>query len=181
MKSLHYDQCWLYLLYRDVYTYIFVVSSRRNKTNPHHRNKFIPVLNATHLQAFKPKLSTYDQSLQTDQQDVSFYVYVRKSKHFQPHSLLCHLWCIFVAIHSLWCDIYTWWLEKLTKQLRQTFFFSSHTFVFTLLINCSNTVVLAEQSLHHNIILEKQDHCWVSQVCTKIVISYSPMPTLLHI
>ena len=41
--------------------YIFVVSSRRNKTNPHHRNKFIPVLNTTHLQAFKPKLSTYDQ------------------------------------------------------------------------------------------------------------------------
>ena len=41
--------------------YIFVVSSRRNKTNPHHRNKFIPVINATHLQAFKPKLSTYDQ------------------------------------------------------------------------------------------------------------------------
>ena len=40
--------------------YQFVVSSRRNKTNPHHRNKFIPVLNATHLQAFKPKLLTYD-------------------------------------------------------------------------------------------------------------------------
>lgn len=67
MKSLHYDQC----LYVYIY-YTFVVSSRRNKTNPHHRNKFIPVLNATHLQAFKPKLSTYDQLLKTDQQDVSF-------------------------------------------------------------------------------------------------------------
>ena len=72
MKSLHYDQCLLHLIYIDVYQ--FVVSSRRNKTNPHHRNKFIPVLNATHLQAFKPKLSTYDQSLKTDQQDVSLYM-----------------------------------------------------------------------------------------------------------
>ena len=57
-----------------MYVVIFVVSSRRNKTNPHRRNKFIPVLNATHLQAFKPKLSTYDQLLKTDQQDVSLYI-----------------------------------------------------------------------------------------------------------
>jgi|JI91814BRNA_FD_contig_123_58431_length_532_multi_45_in_0_out_1_1 hypothetical protein len=73
MKSLHYDQClFLNLIYiQDVYQ--FVVSSRRNKTNPHHRNKFIPVINATHLQAFKPKLSTYDQLLKIDQQDVSLY------------------------------------------------------------------------------------------------------------
>ena len=90
MKSLHYDQCLL--IYIDVC--IFVVSSRRNKTNPYHRNKFIPVLNATHLQAFKPKLSTYDQLLKTDQQYVSLYV--RKLKHFQPHSLLCHLWCFYM-------------------------------------------------------------------------------------
>ncbi len=89
MKSLHYDQCLLYFIYIDIN--IFVVSSRRNKTNPHHRNKFIPVFNATHLQAFKPKLSTYDQLLKNDQQDVSLYVCVRKLKHFQPHSLLCHL------------------------------------------------------------------------------------------
>ena len=126
MKSLHYDQCWLYFLY------IFVVSSRRNKTNPHHRNKFIPVLNATHLQAFKPKLSTYDQLLTTDQQDVSLYVCVRKLKHFQPHSLLCHLWCILFAISSFLCDIYIWWFEKLTKQLRLTFlFFFHHTQFFS--------------------------------------------------
>ena len=73
MKSLHYDQCLLYFLYIE---YIYVVSSRRNKTNPHHRNKFIPVLNATHLQAFKPKLLTYDQLLKTDQHDSKLYVCV---------------------------------------------------------------------------------------------------------
>jgi len=38
-----------------------------------------------------------------------------------------------------------------------------------LLINCINTIVLAEQSLHHNIIVEKLDHCWVNRICTKIV------------
>ena len=69
---------------------VCVVSSRRNKTNPYHRNKFIPVLNATQLQAFKPKLSTYDQLLKTNQQ-LLVIMCVRKLKHFQPHSLLCHL------------------------------------------------------------------------------------------
>src|SRR3990167_7118218 len=50
----------LFLLYIfEIYIYIFVVSSRRNKTNPHHRNKFIPFLNKTHLKTFNPKLSQY--------------------------------------------------------------------------------------------------------------------------
>ena len=120
-KSNEITSLWPVFYY--IYIYIFVVSSRRNKTNPHHRNKFIPVLNATHLQAFKPKLSTYDQLLKTDQQDVSLYICMRKLKHFQPHSLLCHLWCILFAISSFLYDIYIWLFEKLTKQLRQTFFF----------------------------------------------------------
>ena len=95
MKSLHYDQCWLYFIYIAVYRYIFVVSSRRNKTNPHHRNKFIPVFNATHLQAFKPKLSTYDQLLKSDQQDVSLYV------------CMCVSWNIFNRIHFFAiCDVF---------------------------------------------------------------------------
>lgn len=56
-----------------LYTYIYSLF-HRDETKPTHisRNKFIPVLQATHLQAFKPKLSTYDQLLKTDQQDVSF-------------------------------------------------------------------------------------------------------------
>lgn len=32
-------------------------------------NKYIPVLDATQLQACKPKRSTYDQLVETDQQD----------------------------------------------------------------------------------------------------------------
>ncbi len=78
MKSLHYDQCFI-CIYDE--NHIFVVSSRRNKTNPYHRNKYIPVLNATHLQAFKPKLSTYDQLLKTDQHDVSFNIDVCVSRN----------------------------------------------------------------------------------------------------
>ncbi len=179
MKSLHYDQC-LYEIWYD--TYIFVVSSRRNKTNPHHRNKFIPVLNTTHLQAFKPKLSTYDQLLKTDQQDVSLYMCVRKLKHFQPHSLLCHLWCYIWFLQFI--RFYVIFIYDYLKRWRSSFdkrFFSSYKIYFTLLINCINTVVLAEQSLHHNIILEKLDHCWVNRICTKIVISDSHTTSLFHI
>lgn len=107
--------------------HIFVVSSRRNKTNPHYRNKIIPVLNATLLQAFKPKLSTYDQLLKTDQQDVSLYVCVHKLKHFQPHSLLCHLWCYFIcAIHSflIWYLYIMMW--KVDEAASTNFFFFHH-------------------------------------------------------
>ena len=89
MKSLHYDQCWFY---NSLY-YKFVVSSRRNKTNPYHRNKYIPVLNATRLQAFKPKLTTYDQLWKLDQQNITIYV--------------CMSWNIFNRIHFFAiCDVY---------------------------------------------------------------------------
>jgi hypothetical protein len=107
---------------------------------------------------------------------------------------MCVSWNIFNRIHFfaicdafslqfIRCDViftYNDW-KSWRSSFDKLFFLSSYTFDFTLLINCRNTVVLAEQSLHHNIILEKQDHCWVSQICTKIVISYSPMPTLFHI
>jgi hypothetical protein len=163
--------------------HIFVVSSRRNKTNPHYRNKIIPVLNATHLQACKPKLSTYDQLLKTDQQDVSLYMCV------------CISWNIFNRIHFFAiCDVilfvqfirfYVIFIYDDLKSWRSSFdklfFFSSYTMYFTLLVNCYNTIVLAEQSLHHNIILEKLDHCWVNRICTKIVISESHITSLLHI
>ena len=168
-------------IYRSQLTSIYVVSSRRNKTNPHHRNKFIPVLHTTHLQAFKPKLSTYDQFWTTDQQDVSFSIFV------------CICWNIFNRIHFFAsCDVvyaidssFMWYIDiwRAEKSWRSSFdkpFFSSYTIHFTLLVNCSNTVVLAEQSLHHNIILEKQDHCWVSRIYVKFLISESYMTSLLY-
>ncbi len=111
------------IFYIHWYKYIFVVSSRRNKTNPHHRNKFIPVFNATHLQAFKPKLSTYDQLLKNDQQDVSLYVCVRKLKHFQPHSLLCHLWCIFFLQLIRFYMIFIYDHRKVDEAASTNFFF----------------------------------------------------------
>jgi len=116
-----------------MYIYQFVVSLRRNKTNPHHRNKFIPVLNATHLQAFKPKLSTYDQLLKIDQQDVSLYMCVRKLKHFQPHSLLCHLWCLLFAIRSFLCDIYVDMiiLKSWRSSFDKLFFFIIYIAIYT--------------------------------------------------
>ena len=73
------------------------------------------------------------------------------------------------------------YFQKLTKQLRLTFFSPSYTIDFILLHNCFNTVILAEPSLHHNIILEKLDHWCVSRICTTIVIPYSHTSTLFHI
>lgn len=174
MKSLHYDQCLL----DTYYAYVCVVSSRRNKTNPH-RNKFIPVLDATRVQACKPKLSTYDQSWRTDQQDASLYV--------------CVSWNIFNRIHVFAiCDVPYVQLvrcymklymigRKVDEAASTNSSSSSYTTDFTLLHDCINTIILAEQSLHHNIILEKLDHCCVSRICTKIVIPGSHTKRLFHI
>lgn len=60
-----------------------------------------------------------------------------------------------VRFHAIY--MYIMFFRKLTKQLRRPSF-SSYTHHVTSLVDCSNTVILAEQSLHHNIILEKLDH-----------------------
>jgi hypothetical protein len=127
VKWNHFIMTSVYMCYR----HIFVVSSRRNKTNPHHRNKFIPVLNATHLQAFKPKLSIDDQLLKTDQQDVSLYICV------------CVSWNIFNRIHFFAiCDVFSlcnsfvfmWYsymiIWKVDEAASTNFFFSSYTIYF---------------------------------------------------
>lgn len=183
MKSLHYDQCLLYFNIH-INVYQFVVSLRRNKTNPHHRNKFIPVFYATHLQAFKPKLSTYDQLLQNWSTKYYLYIYV------------CISWNIFNRIHFFAiCDVFLFAIRsffiydisiymiisKVDEAASTNLFFLSYTIHITLLINCINTVVLAEQSLHHNIILEKLDHCWVNRTYTKFSISESHTISLLYI
>ena len=125
MKSLHYDQCFVYIYL----TYIFVVSSRRNKTNPHQGNKYIPVLDATHLQAFKPKLSTYDQLLKTDQQDVSFSMFVCicwnifNRIHFFA---ICDVFFFIYAIHSCFMWYFYIWRAWKVDEAASTNFFSHH-------------------------------------------------------
>ena len=102
------------------------------------------------------------------------YICVHTSKHFQPHSLLCHLWCISFAISSFFLVIHLYMIIiKVNEAASKYFFFSSYTNHFTMPIDCLDTVISAEQSLHHNIILEKLDHSWVNRICTKIVISDS--------
>ena len=123
MKSLHYDQCFSSSAHIWMHALICVVSSRRNKTNPQHGNKFIPVFSATHVQAFEPKLSTHDQSWRTDQQMLD-YRCVRKLKHFQPHSLLCHLWCCVSVIRSFSCNIYM--ISSTVDEAASTNFLTNH-------------------------------------------------------
>lgn len=139
MKSLHYDQCFRYI-YIYIHTYICVVSSRRNKTNPYHRNKIIPVLYATQLQACKPKLSTYDQLLTTNQQAVSLNRCVRKLKHFQPHSLLCQLWCeSFHAIDSFENVISSMMIHYTHMSSRRSSFDNLTNLLFLIIHNLFHT------------------------------------------
>ena len=82
---------------------VVVVSSRRNKTNPHRIGEYFYIQSccsstATHVQAFKPKLAILGSiPLKTDHLSSSSSAMQQPLKHFQPHSLLCHLWCSFVV------------------------------------------------------------------------------------
>lgn len=111
------------------------------------------------------------------------YISLRKLKHFQPHSLHCHLWCFILCklfvFHMIYICIRLY--PKVDEAASTNFSFSSHTLSITLLNNCIDTVILAEQSLHHNIILEKLDHSWVNRICTKFSIYASFRYRLFHI
>lgn len=151
MKSLHYDQCYI-ITYINKYD-IFVVSSRRNKTNPYHRNKFIPVL---FMQLIcKHSSPNYQHMINywklINKMLVYIYICMHKLKHFQPHSLLCHLWCILFVISSFLYDISIWLFVKLTKQLRQTFFFHHIYFIHIAnqLYEYSHTSRTNTSSQHH--------------------------------
>ena len=176
MKSLHYDQCLLYIL-----LYIYSLF-HRDETKPTHIigiNSFLFLMQLI----YKHSSPNYQHMISYWKliNKMLVYICVHKLKHFQPHSHLCQLWCIFyLQFIRFFIWFYIWSFQKLPKQLRLTFF-SSYIIYFILLINCMKTVILAEQSLHHNIILEKQDHCWVSRICTKIVISESYTTSLFHI
>ena len=102
MKSLHYDQCLLYTLY--VYSLF-----HRDETKPTHIigiNSFLFLMQLI----YKHSSPNYQHMINSWKliNKMLVYVYVRKLKHFQPHSLLCHLWCILFAICSFLCDIYIW-------------------------------------------------------------------------
>lgn len=109
-------------VYMHVMICVYVVSSRRNKTNPHNWiYRDIPVLSTTHLQAFKPKQASSDQPQWADQ-------------HGCYRSSSCISWNIFNRIHfiaicDVWLDAtcafghvneHVWSYRKLTKQLRTT-------------------------------------------------------------
>ena len=52
------------------------------------------------------------------------YMCVHKLKHFQPHSLLCHLWCILFAICSFFIVTYLYMIiTKVNEAASKNFFF----------------------------------------------------------
>jgi len=120
MKSLHYDQC----LYMYIYIYIHSLF-HRDETKPTHIigiNSFLFLMQLI----YKHSSPNYQHMINYWKLINKMLVFIdmHKLKHFQPHSLLCLLWCIVMRRNcSFLCNISIWLLEKLTKQLRQTFFF----------------------------------------------------------
>jgi hypothetical protein len=53
--------------------------------------------------------------------DKFLYICMHKLKHFQPHSLLCHLWCSLNLFVFMW--IYIWLFEKVDEAASTNFFF----------------------------------------------------------
>ena len=159
MKSLHYDQCLLLFFY----TYIHVYSLfHRDETKPTHIIEINSFLFLMQL--------IYKHSSPNYQHMISYRQLINKIRHY---IYICVCWNIFNRIHFFAiCDVFLFmWLVRLSceihiminlKSWRSSFdkllFFWSSTIYITLLINCINTTVLAEQSLHHNIILENKDH-----------------------
>ena len=150
MKSLHYDQCFFHHLHTYTYALICVVSSRRNKTNPQHGNKYIPVIIATHVQAFKPKRSTHDPSWRTDQQMLVY-------------RCVCVSWNIFNRIHFFairdaffqWCARFSCNINMIISNVAEaasTDIFSDHTsryHIATWLHQYSSTSQAIASSQHH--------------------------------
>jgi len=54
------------------------------------------------------------------------YMCVRKLKHFQPHSLLCQLWCILRAISSLVYEVMCDRSKSWRSSFDELFFFITH-------------------------------------------------------
>ena len=78
---------------------------------------------------------------------------VRKLKHFQPHSLLCHLWCLLFAIRSFLCDIYVDMiiLKSWRSSFDKLFFFIIYNFfhIANQLYQHSSTSRTIASSQHH--------------------------------
>lgn len=182
MKSLHYDQC-SFSTSIGVNWLLFTLF-HRDETKPTH------IIGINSFLFFIQLI--YKHSSPNYQHIISFGQLINKMFVFL--CVVCICWNIFNRIHFFAsCDVvyaidscFMWNIDlwRAQKSWRSSFdkpFFSSYTIHFTLLVNCSNTLVLAEQSLHHNIILEKQDHCWVSRIYVKFLISESYITSLLHI
>lgn len=124
MKSLHYDQC----LYDINIVYLYSLFHRDETKLTHigiNSFLFLMQLIYKHSSPNYQHMTNYWKLINK----MLVYMCVRKLKHFQPHSLLCHLWCILFAISSLLYEFCIWSFQKLTKQLRQTFFFHHIQFI----------------------------------------------------
>jgi hypothetical protein len=129
-----------------VYIHIYIRCFIETKQNQPIIIRTIPVLNTTLLQAFKPKLLTYDQ-LHWKLINKIYRVCLLKLKHFQPHSLLCQLWCLLT---SVLCIMIKKVIEAASTKL---FFFTIHisrAIVSSQYHPRETRPLLGEPNLHRN-------------------------------
>lgn len=82
------------------------------------------------------------------------YICMHKLKHFQPHSFLCHLWCILFANCSFSCEIliYLYMMTSKVDEAASTNFFFIIYFFFHIanqLFQHSCTSQTIASSQHH--------------------------------
>jgi hypothetical protein len=88
MKSLHYDQCLYVCIYLDIHSLF-----HRDETKPTHIigiNSFLFFMQLI----YKHSSPNYQHMINYEKlinKMLVFFIYLRKLKHFQPHSLLCQL------------------------------------------------------------------------------------------
>ena len=80
------------------------------------------------------------------------YICVHKLNHFQPHSLLCHLWCLLFAMHSFLYDIFIYDHFKSWRSSFDKLFFFHTQFIYHIanqLHQHSNISRTIASSQHH--------------------------------
>ena len=178
MKSLHYDQCFFIICIhmKCMHWYSLFHRDETKLTHNMEINSFLLLMQLMY------KHSSPNYQHMTSHRELINNCWIR---------YVCVSWNIFNRIHffairdalfqrfARFHATSIWSFRQLTKQLRRTIFLIIYNDI-TLLDDRINTTALAKQSLHHNIILEKQDHSSVGRVCTENGLPGSHTRTMFH-
>ena len=121
-----------------IYDIVIILSLfHRDETKPTHIigiNSFL-FFNTTHLQAFKPKLLTYDQLLKIDQQYMCVYVCISWNIFNRIHffaicdDIILYIYMQFVRFYMIFIYDYIWKVDEAASSNVFFFFFIIYNFI----------------------------------------------------